>query len=244
MAEMEQEIEASGVDVEAAVEAGLAGLGVTRDAVEIEVLDEGGRGVFGLGARETRVRLTIKPRPVPAIPEEPASPLPVVEPTVAEEDDKGEAGIAQGVLYELLALMGMEEIQIDVRRAEPASGDEGKPPLVLDVRGPDTDVLIGYRGKTLDALQRITRLIVSRELAGRAWLVVDVGGFKAHREKSLRRLARRMAEQAVRTDRTVTLEPMPPNERRIIHITLRDHSQVTTQSIGEGERRKVTIIPR
>lgn len=245
MAEVGQ-IEAKGTDVEAAVEAGLARLGVARDEVEIEVLDEGGRGVFGLGARESRVRLTVKPRPAAETPEEaeePAAPPPVVEPAEVTADDKNEAEIAEGVLHELLALMGIEQVKIDVQRAEPADGDE-EPPLVFDVHAPDADALIGYRGKTLDALQRITRLIVSRELAGRTWLVVDVGGFKARREKTLRRLATRMAEQAVRTDRTVTLEPMPPNERRIIHLALRDHPQVTTQSVGEGERRKVTIVPR
>jgi spoIIIJ-associated protein len=87
-------------------------------------------------------------------------------------------------------------------------------------------------------------MIVGQETARRSQLVVDVEGFKARREQSLRRLAERMAEQAVRTNRTVTLEPMPPNERRIIHIALRDHPHVTTESVGEGERRKVTIIPK
>ncbi|MBU0702269.1 MAG: protein jag [Chloroflexi bacterium] len=241
MVEMGQAIEATGADIEAAVEAGLERLGVTRDAVEIEVLDEGSGGVFGLGARQARVRLTVKPALAPALPVE--SVPPAAEPAAVEDDEKGEAQIAQGVLYELLALMGMENVRIDVRRAEPAAG-EGDPPLVLSVHGPDTDTLVGYRGKTLDALQRITRLIVSQELAGRTWLVVDVGGFKAQREKSLRSLARRLAEQVERTDRTVALEPMPPNERRIIHLTLRDHPHVTTQSVGEDDRRKVTIIPR
>jgi spoIIIJ-associated protein len=112
------------------------------------------------------------------------------------------------------------------------------------VRGAGTDALIGRRGSTLDALQLITRLIVGREMMGRVHLVVDVGGFKAHREESLRRLAQRLAEQAVRTNRTVVLEPMPPYERRYVHLALRDHPHVTTQSVGEGDRRKVTIIPQ
>jgi spoIIIJ-associated protein len=74
--------------------------------------------------------------------------------------------------------------------------------------------------------------------------VIDVEGFKARREKSLHRLAHRMAKQAMRTNRTVRLEPMPPHERRIIHLALREHPGVTTDSVGEGDRRKVTIIPR
>jgi len=243
MAEMEQAVEATGASVDEAIAAGLARLEVDRDMVEVQVLDEGSRGVFGLRAREAHVRLTPKlkvaPRPAPAIPAEPAEPD-VVEPATVERD---KVELAQGVLLELLALLGMERAQVDVRRAEPAE-DEGDPPLVLDVHGQGTDVLIGYRGETLAALQRITRLIVGREVAGRVRLVVDVEGFKARREKSLRRLALRMADQVVRTNRTVKLEPMPPNERRIIHITLRDHAQVTTESVGEGNRRKVTIIPR
>ncbi len=245
MAEMERAIEAAGADVEAAVASGLARLGVDRDAVEIEVLDEGSRGVFGLGGRAARVRLIPKlktvPRPAPAVPSEPVA-APAAEPAEPAVAERGEAEVAQGALLELLAYLGMDEAQVSVRRAEPAAG-EGEPPLVLDVRGPGTDVLVGYRGETLAALQRITRLIVGREMAGRVRLVVDVDGFKARREQSLRRLARRMAEQAVRTGRTAVLEPMSPYERRIVHIALREHPQVTTQSIGEGDRRKVTIIP-
>ncbi len=242
MAEMERAIEVTGADVEAAIATGLARLGVDRDAVDVEVLDEGSRGVFGLGGRETRVRLTVRPRPAPAVPSEPVAPL-AVEPVVPAMVEKGEAEVSRGVLLELLTLLGMDEAQVDVRRAELAPGDK-ESPLVLDVHGPGVNALIGYRGETLAALQHITRLIVGREMAGRVWLMVDVEGFKARREKSLRHLAQRMAEQVVRTDRTVVLEPMPPRERRIIHLALRDHSQVTTRSIGEGDRRKVTIIPQ
>jgi len=176
------------------------------------------------------------------MPSEPVA-APTAEPAEPAVAERGEAKVAQGALLELLAFLGMDEAQVNVRRAEPAAG-EGEPPLVLDVRGPGTDVLVGYRGETLAALQRITRLIVGREMAGRVRLVVDVDGFKARREQSLRRLARRMAEQAVRSGRTAVLEPMSPYERRIVHIALREHPQVTTQSIGEGDRRKVTIIPR
>jgi len=256
--EVERTIEATGVDVEAAIAAGLARLGIDRDAVEIEVLDEGSRGLFGLGAREARVRMIPKleavPRLEPAVPAEPdfepsrAVALPVMgaptteaaEPAVAE---KGEAEVAKGVLLELLALLDMEGPQVDVRRAEPVAG-EGEPPLVFSVHGPGIEALIGRRGQILAALQLITRLIVGREIEGRVRLVVDVDGFKARREKSLRRLAQRIAEQAVRTDRTVVLEPMPPHERRVIHLALRDHPHVTTQSIGERDRRKVTVVPQ
>jgi spoIIIJ-associated protein len=159
------------------------------------------------------------------------------------EAEKNTAQVAKTVLLELLALLGIDEAQVTTRWAK-AAGDEKDPPLVLDVRGPGADVLIGRRGKTIAALQRITRLVVGREVEGRVHLVVDVDGFKARREKSLRRLARRMAEQAISTDRTVVLEPMPPHERRIIHLVLRENPHVTTESVGDRDRRKVTIIPR
>jgi spoIIIJ-associated protein len=140
-------------------------------------------------------------------------------------------------------MMGLEDMQIDVRKAEAAPGERDTP-LVFDIHGPDANVLIGRRGETLAALQHISRLMVGQETASRTNLVVDVDGYKAQREESLRRLAERLAEQAVRTKRRVVLEPMPPNERRIIHLALRDHPQVTTESIGAGDRRKVTIIPK
>ena len=242
MVEMEQAIEATGVDVEAAIAAGVASLGVDRDAVEIEVLEEGSRGLFGLGGREARVRMTIKPDRVPAVPAESFAPS-AAEVDVQTVVESGDAEVARGVLTDLLALMGVEGARVEARRAEPAAGEE-ESPLILDVYGQDTDVLIGRRGSTLAALQHITRLIVGREVSGRVHLVVDVDGFKARREKSLRRMAQRLAEQAVRTNRTVVLEPMPPHERRYVHLALRDHPHVITQSVGEGDRRKVTIIPR
>jgi spoIIIJ-associated protein len=96
----------------------------------------------------------------------------------------------------------------------------------------------------LQSLQYITRLIVSREVQHWVNLVVDVEKYKLRREKSLRQLAQRMAERVALGGQLVALEPMPPNERRIIHMTLRDHPIVTTRSIGKGDRRKVTIVPK
>jgi len=245
-------VESSGSDVDAAVDAGLAELGVSRDAVEIEILDEGNRGVFGLGARDARVRLTHVPamealeQPVE---EEPAPVTPAVADESVGDDEEPEASedlegsLGCEALMELFALMDVRNVQVDVYRAKPAPGEKN-PPLVLNVVGSSADDLIGHRGETLAALQRITRLIVGRELSDQVHLVVDVNGFKQKREQALRRLAQRLAEQAIETDRTVVLEPMPPQERRIIHLSLRDNPHVTTESIGEGDRRKVTIIPQ
>jgi spoIIIJ-associated protein len=115
---------------------------------------------------------------------------------------------------------------------------------VLDVQGDDLDPLIGRRGETLAALQYIARLILSKQFGRNVDLVVDVQGHKQRREDQLRRMARRMAEQAAERQRVMSLEPMPANERRIIHLELREHPDVTTESVGDGDRRKVTIIPK
>ncbi|MDX1994919.1 MAG: RNA-binding cell elongation regulator Jag/EloR [bacterium] len=158
---------------------------------------------------------------------------------VEELDEDGTVG--KKVLSELLDYMGIE-YEITVRRSEPSRAGENSPWL-MDVTGPSVSLLIGRRGETLAALQYITRLIASRQLQRRANIIVDVAAHKARRSQRLRQLAIRMADQAVQQERTVSLEPMPPNERRIVHLTLRNRTDVYTKSTGEGEARKVTIIP-
>ncbi|NJL55893.1 KH domain-containing protein, partial [bacterium] len=143
---------------------------------------------------------------------------------------------------ELLDKMGLSAM-VEVTRSEPTRPDEPSPWL-LNVEGDDLDVLIGRRGETLAALQYIVRLIVSRRLQRRANIVIDVSGYKSRRSDRLEQLALRMAEEAVRQERPVSLEPMPPNERRIVHMTLRDREDVYTKSTGEGDARKVTIVPK
>ncbi|MFP3896756.1 MAG: RNA-binding cell elongation regulator Jag/EloR [Anaerolineales bacterium] len=117
-------------------------------------------------------------------------------------------------------------------------------PLIVNVVGDELGVLIGRRGEALRDLQFMVRLIVNREIKTWPNLVVDVDGYKARREESLRALAKRMADQVRETERVATLEPMPAYERRIIHITLRDDPDVYTESTGEGEDRKVQIFPK
>lgn len=225
-----------GETVDAAIASGLAALRLPREAVEIEILDEGSRGILGIGARMARVRLT--PRVAPeAIPAPTPAPTP---PLVAPESPAHE--VARSILADLLHHLGYSA-EIQVRLAEPAT-DEEMTPLVLDIQTAGADTLIGPRGETLAALQHILRLLVNRKMGQMVNLVVDVQGYKQRREQHLRRLAERMAGQAVRSGRTVYLEPMPPYERRIIHLALRDRPDVTTQSVGEGSRRRVTIIPR
>ncbi|RME34255.1 MAG: protein jag [Thermoflexia bacterium] len=224
-----------GETVEAAIQAGLTALRLPREAVEVEVLDEGSRGILGIGARMARVRITLR-----VLPE--VSPVPSPEPVPAPEAPMGaDADLARSVLSDLLRRMGFVA-EITVRQL--AGGPEEEPSLVLNVQAPGADVLIGPRGETLAALQHIVRLIVNQRAGRRINLFVDVQDYRERRRRSLERLAEQMAARAVKSGRTVYLEPMPPYERRIIHLALRDRSDVTTQSVGEGNRRRVTIIPR
>ena len=232
-------VEASGKDVEEAIAQGLAELGKTREEVEIEILSEGSRGLFGLGAEEARVRISVIELQVV---EEVVEKIEVVEEPAAPPLEEDFQQMAKGTLEELLAKMG---IRAQVLIRQEVDVEEGElPPVVLDIVGDDLGILIGRRGETLAALQYITRLIVSRKT--RRWhpLVVDVEQYKVRRERSLRRLAQRMAERVSFSRQPMALEAMPAYERRIVHLSLRDHPSVTTKSVCEGDQRKVTIIPK
>ena len=147
--------------------------------------------------------------------------------------EKDVVKIATEVLDTLLRLMGV------IGRVEVLSEEM---PIALNIEGDDLGILIGRRGQTLASLEYITKLIVAGQL--KAWLPlsVDVAEYKKRRRESLRRLALHLAEQVTSRRRAITLEPMPADERRIIHLTLADHPDVTTHSMGEGENRKVVIL--
>ncbi len=220
MQEKRRSVEVTGKSLDEAIEKALEELGADRDEVEIAVLAEGSRGVLGLGGEEAKVRVTLS--------EEESTP-PSMD--VAE--------IAPETLRNLLHYMG---IQAEVVVLEP-SGDEMSP-VMLDVKGDNLGILIGRQGETLRDLQYITRLIVSRKLQRWVNVVVDVAGYKRRRQRTLTELAERMARKVVAEGRPVILEPMPAHERRVVHMALRDHGSVATQSTGEGSRRKVVIVPK
>lgn len=160
-------------------------------------------------------------------------------PMSVEDDELTD--MAAEMLEELVSLMGFEA---EVTGSWHEADENGNPYLLLDIRGDDLGALIGRRGETLASLQYLLRLMVNQRL--RQWknIVVDVEDYKQRRVKQLTGLAERMARQVTESGRSIALEPMPANERRIIHLTLRDNPDVFTESIGEGDRRKVTIAPR
>jgi spoIIIJ-associated protein len=163
----------------------------------------------------------------------------------AAGDDKAMAAVLQGkeILQGLLDRMNLRA-RVDVVPQSDAEADEDERVQVLNIVGDDLGVLIGRQNEVLSALELVTRLMVNQRVHARSDFIVDVNGYRAKRAESLRKLALRMADQVVETGRTAVLEPMPPAERRIIHLALRDHPKVTTQSVGEGDRRKVTIVPQ
>jgi spoIIIJ-associated protein len=156
--------------------------------------------------------------------------------------DASEVEIAVSVLENLVQLMGLEAT-VTPREPETAGDGLGMIESVLDVEGDDLGILIGRRGQTLMSLQYVLNLILSKKTGRRVAYGVDVDGYRRRREEALVSLAKRTATRVRGTGRSVTLEPMPPNERRIVHMALADDPAVMTVSIGEGEARKVAITP-
>lgn len=231
--------------VDEAISRGLEQLGLPKEAVDIEILDTGSKGILGIGGRQSRIRLSIKEEEggaaEPASLERPARPEKLPTPsTPLSEDDQQALKKSKEIVTELLERMKVKA-QITTRFIEPE--DENDERLVLvDIQGNDLSILIGKRSETLNALQYISSLIVSKELGHWIPLMIDVQGYRQRRERQLRQLGRKMAEQAIQTGKRQVLEPMPANERRIIHLELRNHPQVTTESTGEEPYRKVTIL--
>lgn len=208
--------------VEEAIELALEQLGLSREEAEVTILKEGKSGFLGLGVEEAIVKVT---------------PLPLT----TREDNV--ATLAKGVLEELLRLMGLTaEVQLEPYLPD-GSGSE-RESITFQVKGEDLGILIGRHGDTLAALQYILRLIIAHHQKTRVFITIDIEGYKQRRYKALRELALNLAQRAKSTGQLMTLEPMPADERRVVHLALSVNPDVTTQSVGEGEVRKVVIQPR
>ncbi len=269
MYEPKESLNVTAKTVEDAIEQGLAQLGLSRQQVDIEVIKEGRRGVFGILAENAQVRLI--PRKItPPPPVEVVKPLAeVVKPVVVPIETPTEADLMDtfdvprlavastdakftqeqitdfSVKYldGLLKQMGIKATVI--AHIDKDLAEEGEnPPLVLDITGNDLGILIGRRNETLRSLQYIVRLAVNKYTNSWHPILVDVESYRVRRRRSLQQLAKQMAERAIASRRRIVLEAMPPYERRIIHVVLKDNPHVTTKSIGSNDNRKVTIIPK
>jgi len=203
---MSNSTEKTAKTVQEAVALALEDLKVDENKVDIEVLDEGNKGIFGLiGNKMARVRVTVR-------------------------ESRGDK--ASDFLSKLFEKMSVKA-EIDLKESDDS--------IELDIKGNDMGVLIGRRGETLDSLQYLTSLVINKDNDDYKRVVVDVEKYRAKREETLINLANRLAEKVVRYKKNVTLEPMNPYERRVIHSTLQDSKQVNTHSVGEEPNRKVVI---
>ncbi len=251
--------------VEEALAQGLAQLGLPAEAVRVEVLDAGTKGLFGLGGRQVRVRLTVaaseekapissaspgsaKSKPKPARkkreaskPKEPKEPKPRAATTIVDAETAPVLDLTEETISKLLYHLNLQA-QVSAHIEE--SDRDDRQTVYVDVRGDDLGILIGRRSETLNAFQYVASLMVGKQVQQWVHLVVDVEGYRSRRERQLRQMARRMAEQVIKSGRRQAMEPMPASERRLIHLELREHPAVTTESVGEEPYRKVTIIPK
>lgn len=173
--------------------------------------------------------------------ERPAAPPRTYDPN--RPDAEGE-GAAKDIVRTLLSYMGIqaEVVATDNPSSMPLSDDE-PPTIFLDILGQDLGMLIGRRGEHLAQFQYVVNLIANKQLGDWTRIIVDVEAYRTRREESLIGLAERVARQVSRSGRAVQLEPMPPNERRVVHMTLRGNPEVTTESTGEGHERRITVLP-
>jgi spoIIIJ-associated protein len=197
----------TGRTVDDAVKNALNELNLTEDKVDIEVLDEGSKGLFNLiGARPAKVRITVK---------------------------RDCAYEAKSFLKSILDNMGIKaEIRIK----------EEENTLKIHMNGPDMGILIGYRGETLDALQYLISLTINKDRNDDyKRVILDTENYRKKREETIKRLAIKIANKAIRTGKVVKLEPMNPYERRIIHSVLQNNPDVQTYSEGEEPYRRVVV---
>jgi spoIIIJ-associated protein len=228
-------VEKTGRTVEEAINEALEELGITSEEAIIEVLDEGvSGGVLGFGRRPARVRVSIDEEAIHPAQAEEEQPVYYGDDEYTEEPETPEE--AETTAYVAAILSG---IGIHGKISSYREGDT----LHIEISGHDVGAAIGHHGETLDAIQYLASLVANKQSDNHLRVSVDIGGYRRRRESTLVSLAERAADKAVRTGRSVRLEPMSPAERRIIHTALQDFPGVTTHSEGEEPERYVVITP-
>lgn len=193
--------------MEEAVNLALQEFGVPREMVEVEVLDEGGKGFLGLISKQAIVKVILK--------------------DVVKES-------ARNFLKQVIEAMKLD-VKFDI--------EEDEDTIKFNLYGKNVGLLIGHRGETLDSLQYLVNIVASkyREYDRYRRIILDAENYRKRREETLIRLAKKLAKQVMETKESIELEPMSPNERRIIHMALQDHPYVETYSEGEEPNRRVII---
>jgi spoIIIJ-associated protein len=222
---MMESLEISAKTVEEATKRALTQLNVGLEDVEITILREGRGGILGIGAEDARIRVKL------------------VEPPESNEGN-GLGAEATDIVASLISKMGIKA-EISIQSASPLTQDEvSQDQIVLAVSGEEAGSLIGRRGQTLDALQYIARLMLTKKLETQASLIIDIENYRLRRYEDLRTLAINVGEQVKSKKTSIRLEPMTAYERRIVHMALANDPDIATESIGEGESRKVVVYPK
>ena len=227
---MSKTIIAEGKTTNEAIEKGLKELGVSKDRVEIKVLEDEKRSFFSiLTPRVVKIEMTLKD----------------VENVEKNSDKKVKKEIHISQENQEKAKNNVKEFLEDFIKNLPEGTkytiDSDEKGLNVDISNEKLGFLIGYRGETLYALQSILSAVASKNLEQKIRVILDIEGYKAKREKTLEDLAEKVAKTVIKTRKSVTLEPMQPYERKIIHSKLQDNPKVETTSIGEEPHRKVVI---
>lgn len=218
-------VETEGKTTEEAIDKACEELAVSREDLEVEVLSNGSSGFLGLGARNARIRATVKEMDTPRSPEARSS---------AAFSDNQAAETAKKTLQDILRLLEVEAT-VDLK--------EDSERILLNIQGDGSGLLIGRKGQTLDAMEYLINKIVHKEAEDKKRIVVDTENYRFRREDSLVKLAQRLGEKAKRLGRPVTISPMSAHDRRIIHLALQEDKTLRTWSMGTGLYRKVIISP-
>lgn len=236
------EKEFSAKTVDEAISLGLKDLNLTHDDVEVEIVTEGKKGgLFGIGAVPAKVKLTVKEKPVATEEKKEEKASAPSEKKVERKEEKpaaeGESDGQRAVkfLEGLLPLLGSD---LEVVLASEAEKIE------IELKGENAKKIVGRRGEKIDAIQVLAGAVANTGREEYVRVVVNCGNYREEREATLRHVAEKMADKAVRLGKKVRLEPMNPYERRIIHSTLVDYPDVTTKSEGKEPNRFVVIIPK
>jgi spoIIIJ-associated protein len=225
--------EFEGKTTEEAIQNAARELDLPVEELNIDVIEPGSAGIFGLvGGRKARIKVTLKTSSESEEEEQEEGQEPE---TRKEEPQEGDVDFAQRTLEEILALIPLEATVT-------ASRGEGR--ITLRVQGDRSGLLIGRKGKTLDALQFVVNKIVSKALDKKIDVVIDSENYRRRKEDSLTQLALKMGDKAKRINKPVTTNPMNPHDRRLIHLALKDDAQLETRSRGEGLLKRVAIIPK
>ncbi|TMB56337.1 MAG: KH domain-containing protein [Deltaproteobacteria bacterium] len=229
-------VECEGESIDEAIAKALGTLQVERDRVEIEILTDATRGLFGFRGRKARVRATLRPQ-VGAASADVSREASDTTSEPASTPAPAAAARARALLEEILGHLGVS-CAIAVREGdEPGS-------TVLAVSGEGSGLVIGRHGQTLDALEYMVNRLIGRDgESGGGRIIVDVESYRDRRREALEQMAKRLAEKVKATGKVVSLSPMSPRDRRIVHLALQEDPAVTTRSHGDGQYRKVLLIP-